>query len=257
MILVDTRAGSNTAIRTSKRTGHTTRHEGLIDYPPLNDPNVATLHELDAGDVCLVGNGPDGSLLVGIELKSVSDLISSTNTGRLQATQVPKMLEQYAVCWLLVYGDYRANKKGDLELLKRGKWGRFEMGSRCVSWVGFERFLCTLSAVGVQHKVVRDMAEAAQWIAALAGWWEKPWHTHRSLHTFDRSRDLALMPGISDSVKCRARIAASLGVGYQRAVAAARHFATVREMVDAPESEWLKINGIGKGLAATVRRAIG
>jgi len=63
---------------------------------------------LNSGDVAIPGNGPFGSTLVGIEVKTFSDLISSLDSGRLQATQIPAMCEDYPdERWLLIIGDYR------------------------------------------------------------------------------------------------------------------------------------------------------
>lgn len=63
---------------------------------------------LSSADVAIPGNGPSGSILVGIEVKTFSDLLSSLDSGRLQATQIPAMCEDYPdERWLLIIGDYR------------------------------------------------------------------------------------------------------------------------------------------------------
>lgn len=63
---------------------------------------------LNSGDVAIPGNGPSGPVLVGVEVKTFSDLISSMDSGRLQATQIPLMYEDYPdERWILVIGDYR------------------------------------------------------------------------------------------------------------------------------------------------------
>lgn len=238
-IIVDRRAGS----------------KELMDYP-LPD---ASLDELPSADVMLVGNGPDGEVLVGVELKSVTDLVSSTSTGRLQATQVPAMLDDYDVCWLLVYGAYRAGvKEGELQIQKGPRWWRkYRMGNREVPWSYVEAFLLSLSVVGVQIKHVYDMAEAARWIGVLDGWWSKPYDKHRAFRTFDHSRDVSLMPGMSEAEMLRARVANCLpGVGHERAMAAARHFRSVKEMVAADREEWEEIDGIGKVISRTVEEAV-
>ena len=73
-MLIDDRAGSR----------------DLIKYEPVR--STGELCRLDSADVCLTGNGPNDAVLIGVEVKSIWDLISSINTGRLQATQIPAML---------------------------------------------------------------------------------------------------------------------------------------------------------------------
>ena len=63
-VLVDDRAGS----------------VDLVKYQPLK--RSAELTRLRAGDVLIVGNGPGGRpVLVGIEFKTVADLIQSIDNG--------------------------------------------------------------------------------------------------------------------------------------------------------------------------------
>jgi len=60
-VLIDDRAGS----------------QDLIRYSPLD--STSELTRLDAGDALITGNGPDDSILtIGIELKTIADLLSST-----------------------------------------------------------------------------------------------------------------------------------------------------------------------------------
>lgn len=118
MILIDSAAGS----------------KELIKYPPLDNPSIACLSNLavssdtkSSADVCFAGNGPEGKkIVVGIELKSLSDLLASTDNGRLQDTQIPALISEYDVCWIVYYGEYRCNEAGNIEIpsvpvFKKGK----------------------------------------------------------------------------------------------------------------------------------------
>jgi excinuclease UvrABC nuclease subunit len=42
------------------------------------------------------------------------------------------------------------------------------------------------------------------------------------------------------------------GIGWTRANDVAEHFSSVRDMINAPESEWKKIPGIGKKIAKSI-----
>lgn len=247
-MLIDNRAGSR----------------DLIHYPPLL--TTSELTSLDSADALIVGNGPDSSpTLVGVEVKSMSDLLSSISTGRLQATQIPAMLDTYAVNWLLYYGQYRCGVSGELEILatrKRHptaapKWRQFKLGRRNVPYGYLESFLYDVAHIGFHIKHTPDIANAARWLGCLERWWLKPWSKHKGLRTLDNSRSVSLMPGMSPGVLLKTKVASALpGVGFERALAAARHFDTVADMIAADADEWASIDGIGKVVAKAVTRAV-
>ena len=158
--------------------------------------STGELCRLDSGDAMVIGNGPDGAILVGVEVKSVWDLVGSADTGRLQATQIPAMLRTYGVSWLLWFGQYRVSSSGKVEL-RRGKlWKPLRVGSRDVPYGYIEGVLFDLAVLGIHTRHVFDVAEAAVWLGSLHRWWGKPWDKHRGMRTLDRSRDISLMPGM-------------------------------------------------------------
>lgn len=239
-VLIDDRAGSS----------------DLIDHPPLS--TIGELCRLDSGDVCLTGNAPNGPALVGVEVKTVLDLIASCNNGRLQARQIPQMLDDYDVVWLLYYGAYRPSIRGNtLQIQKGRQWVGYRLGGRAVPYGYVEGMLLTLSAVGVRVKHVYDIREAAEWIGVLHRWWSKEWADHKGMKTFDNSRQMSMMPGVDGETMLRAQVAGQLpGVGYKRAMAAAGHFGSIREMVNASAEEWGEIEGIGKVVGKAVEDAV-
>lgn len=216
--------------------------------------SIGELCRLDSADAMLTGNGPDDTVrLVGVEVKSVWDVLGSANTGRLQATQVPAMLATYDVSWLLYYGDHRVARDGVLEVLRRGKWETLKLGNRPVPYGYLEALLIDLTTVGVHVHRALNIEEAAAWLGVLWRWWQKPWNKHHGMHTLDRSRDVSLMPGMDSATLQRAKVAAALpGVGFERAVAAARHFPSIAAMMGATEKEWACVPGIGKTVAHAV-----
>lgn len=239
-ILIDDRAGSS----------------DLIVHPPLS--SLGSLCRLDSGDVCFTGNGPGNQpTLVGVEVKTVLDLIASCNNGRLQARQIPRMLDDYDVVYLLYYGVYRPSVRGeDLQIRKGKRWVGYRIGKRTVPYGYVEQMLMTLSALGVRIKHVHDTREAAKWLGELHRWWSKKWEEHRGLKVFDNSRQPSMMPGVDRETMVKAMVASQLpGVGYKRAMAAARYFASIREMVNAGAEEWEKVEGVGKVVGKAVEEA--
>ena len=228
----------------------------LVFLHPLDE--MAVLTRLDSGDVCITGNGPDESIVsIGIEYKSVSDFLQSEGNGRL-ADQMGRMVKDYDQSWLLTYGSYRAHP-GTLALqVERGqRWRTEKRAGRDVPIGYVEGALLTLNAAGVLHKHVQDEQQAAAWLACLAKWWDKPWDKHRSFHKFNRAGDQGVVPDIEPAMLQRMRIAADLpGVGWERALAAAVSFPSVRAMINASEQQWCDVPGIGKVIAKSIVKAV-
>lgn len=215
------------------------------------------LVRLPSADVAFPGHGPDGEVLVGVEVKSVQELVSAIQSGRLQGTQVPGMLGDYDVVWVAYYGLYRRGGEGELEMWRGGEWRAWSIGKRPVPWSYVESFLMTLAASGVRVKHAHSLKELAHWVHLLARWWGKAWGKHRGLCGFDNSRVPTLMPGMDEREHMRAKMAMCLpGVGYERARAVAAHFPSVEEMVGATEGEWEEVVGVGKVVARAVKEAM-
>lgn len=248
MIFIDDRMGS----------------KDLVNYHPLS--TLGTLVHLPSADIAFPGNGPNGSVTIGVELKKVTELLSSMNSGRLQGRQVLDMLESYDVCWLLYYGIYRPGPRPDFKLQifkgvdKRGKevWENYSIGSREFPYGYLEKFLMTLTAAGFHIKHVMSISEGVNWITCLYEWWSKPWNKHKGLNTFDNSRNIVKVPGMNSRQLAIARVANALPVriGYQKAVSAGKHFSSIREMINASAEEWEQVPEIGKVLARSAARAV-
>lgn len=250
-ILIDDRAGS----------------KELVRFPPLN--RLGRLTRLDSADVCIAGNGPDDKMLIGIEVKTVWDLLASMSSGRLQAKQIVDMMATYDSSWLLYYGVYRASAVGAdgaayLQIRKRGRWIDFTIGDRRVRFGYLENFLVELQCMGIRVKHVAANAdtglrECAAWIAAFTRWWSKPWGEHTAMRKFNTAGDIAMLPRCEPRMKRRAEVASKLldvGLGYERSMNAAKHFKSVREMVNAGPKEWSKVKKIGATLADAIEQAV-
>lgn len=229
----------------------------LIDFPPLK--GHAELTRMDSGDVIIIGKGPeDKPMLVGVEVKSVFDLLSSISTGRLAGKQIPGMIEDYDVSWLVSYGWYKCGNRGELRVRRKGRWEAVEQGGRSLPYSYLEGFLLTVSALGIKVKhVYGNKGDLAKWLGVLAGWFGKPWSEHRALKVFDSSGQPGLLPTLDSRTALRARVAATIpGLGFKRAVAAAHHFPSVRDMMLAGPEEWVKVEGIGKTISKTIVEAV-
>ena len=229
----------------------------LMLHEPVRSTGVLT--RLDYGDVAIVGNGPDGPCMVGVEVKSIYDLISSINSGRLQATQLPGLMRDYEFRWFLYYSAYKSGPANELLVRRRGKkdWSIYRIGNRVVPFGYVESFLVELSLLGVHIHRSHDLADAAAWVGVLHRWWSKPWTAHKGMRTIDHSRDVGFLPNIDADTRVRIAVAHALpGVGFERALAAARHFPSVAAMMDATVDEWCRVDGIGKTIAKSIVQTV-
>ena len=225
---------------------------GSKDFAPLL-PKTTALVRLPYGDAAFFGNGAEGkAVYIGVELKQISDVLNSMTTGRFAGHQLPGMLEEYDFSYLCVFGAYRADPKtGILQTPRRRGWGDLRLGSRTFMWRDLESWLITMETkTPLKVRKCRDKREAAHFIKTLCAWWnEKEYEKHRAHLVM---YDTAPVAGFIKPSLLR-RIASQLpGVGYERSKAVADHFGSVKKMMRAKERDWMKVEGVGKGIAKKV-----
>lgn len=229
-----------------------TRHHSATPCKPCHSTG-RRLSSLDSADIAFSANGPDGDIMVGIELKSISDLASSLISKRLQGIggQIPRMLEEYHVSFLLIYGRYRPGPNGELQVFKpstpKRKAGFYSLtlGSRTISYSYITAFLSGVSLyyTGVHSHRVESLQEAAIWISILYSNWTEPYSKHKSLRCINDSsqpeesklRSVGMEnqdrnPRWKQKVKTFSTLP---GVGFERAVAMADKFPSVRAGINA------------------------
>lgn len=232
--------------------------DGSRDLIPLLG-ELATPCRLDSADVAFNGNGPEGVVTIGVEVKKIPDLLSSEADGRLggEGGQLQRMRIDYDVVWLLTVGDYRANPNtGDLEVAGRHGWRRHRVGSRGVPIGYLEAFLVELQLGGTLIKQVSTNEEAAGWVIINSRWWNKRWTDHKALRKLNMS-GFSMMPGLDPATIQKVKTFQSLpNLGFERALAASRHFPTVEAGIGASAWDWAKVPGIGPVIAQAVYNSI-
>lgn len=231
----------------------------LMRWEPVK--SSAELCQMDFGDALICGKGANSTIMVGIEVKSIWDLISSIDTGRLQATQLPGLIRSYDITALLYYGQTRLGRNGELELWRpHGKqrgWNVFKLGTRPVPYGYLEAFLWEVAVLGIHVQHVEDERTAAAWLGVVHRWWSREWSDHKAMRTLDRSRDISLMPHMNPATLQRVKVAAQLpAIGFDRATNAAEYFPSVRAMINADADEWVKVKGVGKTIAKAIIDAV-
>lgn len=251
MILLDPRFGkTKTASRAERASAFKETLEGC--GVPVE------LAQMEFGDASFMGNGEDGPVSIGIEIKATQDLVNSMASGRLAGHQIPGLLDHYQHVWLVVEGISRRGKGGGLEIPRGNGWTQLALGKRPLFWDDVEKFLVTLEVqAGLRVRRARTTAETAHEIAALYQWWQKDWKQHKGL-AVTYTPPLPMRPRRTDDVTAQIqKLAAAVdGIGHDRSWKIAEAFESPEDLWMAGESVWEEIPGIGKGMAKKIVAAL-
>jgi len=235
---------------------HVDTRAGSVELLPLFPPGSAAGRRLAYADFSFLGEGAAGAVEIGVERKTISDLVSSITTGRLSGHQLIGLLRCYAVVYVLVEGLWRpAPGNGTLEIRHNRGWVPLQHGRRAYQYAEIIGYLNTLRIFAGVHVVrTANRVETVKLVCTLAGWWTKPWGAHKS----HRSVHVPLPVTVSLSAPpLVARLAAQLpGIGWERARAIAAAFPTPAALWEAGESDLRGVEGIGKTLAARAWEAL-
>jgi len=206
-----------------------------------------TLTRLDAGDFMFIGNGPNGVVPVGIERKTINDLLKSITSGRLSGHQLVKMSQSFYYTYLLVEGGFGLSKNGILEW-KRGVPIKF--GGRSFTYREVAKFLNTLMIMCDIHVwFTKTMRETGMWLTYLFNWWQKDWDKHRAHTQFYP----AVRPVTLVKPPFLRRVINELeGVGWERSGDIIKEFNTLPKLIAAGVKDLQRVKGIGKVLAQRI-----
>jgi ERCC4-type nuclease len=222
--------------------------------PHLQDMRVPSRHEkLEFGDAAFTGRGPEGRpILVGIEIKAPGDLLHSISTGRFGGHQLPGLVISYELVYLVIEGMpvSRAGKLGFVGRKTYGSWQYDRLIGHLNTYMGRGGLY--------QWVLTPHRPGTARWLAAHWKWWtSQEWEKHRShmvLHNIAPKEDPLALYTQDELTRLKLGVAHRLadGVGWERARAAAAHFQSIQEMVNAEAAEWGKIPGFGPKLSGRV-----
>lgn len=179
----------------------------------------AELATLDSADFAFEGQGPNGDETIGIERKTLGDLVSSLKDGRLQGLQgesssgqLGRLAAAFDYVWLLVEGDWTADAAG--RLCQRRHHGTLRPVPGGLTEDSLTKRLLSLEMIGslqtrggFRVKQTSNPRATAAWVASLHRWWtDKSWtehatlhtrHTPQSVHRLSRFREIAMtLPGL-------------------------------------------------------------
>ena len=221
MVLVDDRIGSADLAAPLRLTGMPT-----------------TKVRLDFGDVAFAGKGPHETTLdIGIELKTLGDLVGSLRSGRLAGHQLPGLLKTYDYVWLLVEGLWRADTNGEIvqaHSRKRG-WSRLH-GSMTAREL--EKQVLTLELCGGLHvRYTNHRRDTVRFISTLYRWW-----TDTALDRHTSHLALHEPPTLVPLSNFRQAVCRWPGLGRKTSLAVETYFSgSLKRAVCAGVEEWAAI----------------
>ena len=235
MLLVDPRIGSSDLYVSLKRLGK--NH---------NIPVEMSKKEMDAGDFCFEGHGPDGRCLIGVERKKVRDMITCIRNGRFAGHQLPLMEQMYQFQYLIIEGLYRPSADGLIEepVGTPGKkyWQPISINGSRHMYIELAGALFTLEQMTNLHIHYAPTSDTTvQHLLTLYRWWNgKKWDRYTS-HRVQHATHVEIM----GKWPLRRRVATELyKIGIDKSKWH-RPFSFNRAMLMATEHEWLN-EGMGR-----------
>src|SRR3989304_1846211 len=149
---------------------------------------ITTMGHLEYGDVSFLGNGPNNQpIMIGIERKSIGDLLNSITSGRFAGHQLPGLLNSYGVVYIIVEGLYRPGGSGLLETRQGSGWAPINRGRRWM-YTDVECWLTTMEQkAGLFTRRSPGPTETAAIIIGLYRWYtSKDYEDHRAHLTLHR-----------------------------------------------------------------------
>lgn len=201
-----------------------------------------TVQTLKFGDAMLIGEGPEGPVRVGIEIKQAEEFLSSIYSHRLTGHQLPGMFRIYNRVHLLIEGAMRRSEDGKVEV--QSKWSGWKEPVQSHDWKAVQGFLLTLQ---IEGGVILHQSGGREETAALLGciryWSRKPRHTSLNIHYYGNTSTRFAQP--SPAIRFAEQLD---GVGFKRAGKVVAAFQTAEGMVQAGLAEWQSLLGpvIGK-----------
>ncbi len=206
---------------------------------------------LPFGDVAFVGRGPGGtSLNIGLELKTLPDLVNSLRTDRLSGHQLPGLLEAYDHCWLVVEGTYTCSRAGQVTL-RKGQWSVPVHGHMPLSELDKRLLTLDLQAgLHIWHTISRS--DTVRFVTTLYRWWtdvnQDQHRSHIAVH-----QPASLVP-LSDF---RRVVTQFPRIGIRTSLAVERHFGgDLIRAANAPVAEWAAVQTGSKRLGTSSAEAI-
>ena len=220
----------------------------------------AKVKYLAYGDFAFYGNGPSGLVRVGIERKTISEMLGDKARRRFVGRQLPGMVRRYDYRFLVVEGSARIDPDyGDIldgkDLSRRHKdlltiW----RPARYADNHSFDRYVKEAMTVrlccGLHIIPTATSAETACLLHSIYRWFQKEWHEHRSHLAVEQAeveKDW-IDPQLLDERTLRRQTFNQWPfVGWKRSARVSRYFTSIAQAATADEETWMEALGVKEG----------
>jgi ERCC4-type nuclease len=213
---------------------------------------------LDFADFCFTGNGPNGTVSIGMERKRIGDLISSMRDKRFSGYQLPGLVKNYEYVYLIIEGISRPSSNGNMEVYRKGKWYPLLVGSKMISYREIDHHMATLGHVcGLTIISTSTPEHTAAMVVSRYKWWnDKQWNKHDSYmqiytplpESTGRARLLRHHVGLVEKVAAQ-----FIGVD-KKAFEFGKKFKSIKDLMNASVGDLEKV--VGKKLAGNIYNQI-
>lgn len=211
---------------------------------------------LPYGDFCFEGKGPEGDINIGIERKTLHDMMACIHDHRFGGHQMPGMKSLYDIRILMVEGHWKPNNPNGhlMEGFNGGlNWGFFRGRNGQAMYSQLYRYLLSVSLSGFIVLHSRDPWHTAYNIKELYAYFQKPWDQHTSL----KELHTLAVPSLGGKPTLTRLWAHALkDIGTKLSDMAERHFKKPITLATADETEWLRVPGVGVKTAQRVYKEI-
>lgn len=237
MILVDSRSGaeSNKDETTVDRMIHYVRKIGVN----------CEKGTLEFADAAFEGNGPDGRIMIGIERKSLHDMLNCIDDSRYSAHQKVGMMPMYKVSILMLEGVWKPHDPDGwlMEGFNGGSsFGMCRYRSRQTLYSKLFRYMLSVSMSNVIVIQSRDLWHTAYNICECYHYFQKQWDDHTSMLETQKLQipDMRIKPPL-----VRKWAADIEYIGVKMSLKAEELFRTPIRLANSDEMDWLKIPRLG------------
>jgi ERCC4-type nuclease len=215
----------------------------------ISTPSV--ICRLDYADFAFAGEGPDGAVSIGVERKTLLDLLGSMSSGRLSGHQIAGMQDMYDFVYLLVEGVWKSERNTGALMQPSGKsFKPVVLGTRRFMARELWAFLNNLSVI-CNVIVVRtaNKADSGKWLDSVYGWWNKPWHRHKAHDMWHKPAERVrfVKPTLTERIWAQFD-----GISQDRAKALAKKFPRIGDVIFTDPEDLMQVEGIGKKIAQSI-----
>ncbi len=206
---------------------------------------IPQLCHLDFADMAFSGNGKDQVIAIGIERKTISDLVSSMESGRLSDPQLRGLLKNYDLVYLIVEGIWRSGPGGELETsMGHQGWVPYRRHTR---YEAVDNYLTSIENCGVRWRRTANEMETARVVVDLVHYWEKEYgdhKVHKDIYAPVPSEGNRVQLVHPDPPSLVVRWASQIDGVDQRAWQIGKYFSSANQMANASVEEWMEALGI-------------